>query len=229
MDLKKTKDWHSILPAKILLIGHDPRLQKSDTLAEYALFANYFFQKIDKSPSDKSKYNLAKSAIDMLTYLTANKYLPEKVYITNLCNCSLAHAPKGKTVLIPPEKIENEIKKLKEIVTENPKIEYIFPMSLQVNYWLQKYEFYEANAEFLSGTEPNTKGIENNPPYFQPKKLGTFKLICGNRYKFNYGNQIVIPILHTKNYPLKWRFYQSYNDCYEKIINYFKQDGASVN
>ena len=219
---KTTKDWQPKRPAKILLIGHDPRLHKSDTRAEYALFANYFFQNITRLQSDRRKFNLAKSAIEMVIYLTANNYSPDEIYITNLYNGILV-APKRKTVLIPSDKVKTEIARLKKIVWNNPTIEYIFPMSLQVNYWLQKYGFYEANNEFLADSEPSARGIKNNPPYFQAKKSGTFKLICGQRFRFNFGNQIVIPILHAKNFPLKARFYNSYHDCYEGIVNYFIQ------
>ncbi|MHA1231924.1 MAG: hypothetical protein ACTSPQ_14890 [Candidatus Helarchaeota archaeon] len=220
------KDWQSLTNPKILLIGHDPRLQKSNTIADYALFANFYFDKINKSPQDKSKYNFAKSAFDMLSYLTNNQYSPEEIYITNLYNDVLEHAPKGRTVLIPPEKIPTEIERLKKIIDNNPTIKYIFPMSLQVNYWLQKYKFYEQNTEFLDQTKPSSNGIKNEPPYFQPKKTGTFKLICGKRYKYNYGKQIVIPILHAKNYPLKGRFLQSYGNCYKNIVNYFKKKAS---
>ena len=224
-----TKDWQPLFEPKILLIGHDPRLQKSNTIAEYALFANFYFDRINNSPRNQSKYNFAKSAFDMLLYLTNGRYEPEEIYITNLYNDILEHAPRGKTVLIPPEKISTQIERLREIIKKNSTIEYIFPMSLQVNYWLQKFGFYECHTEFLAMTEPSRKGMKNERPYFQPRKTGTFKLICGKRCKYNFGKQIVIPILHAKNYPLKGRFLQAYGECYKNIKNYFKQKSVSFN
>ena len=63
----KCLDWNPsdnelfkcILP-KVLLIGHDPRLQTSDTIAKYALFADYYFREQPKNSSGKRKYNFAK-------------------------------------------------------------------------------------------------------------------------------------------------------------------------
>ena len=82
----QTKDHIPTLPPRILLIGHDPRLQNSETQAEVALFADYYFRPVPTKPSEKSKYGLAKATFDMLTWLTCGKYNPEEVYITNLCN-----------------------------------------------------------------------------------------------------------------------------------------------
>jgi len=45
-----TKDWKAISEAKLLLIGHDPRFQESDTISEYSLFADYYFKPEPYSP-----------------------------------------------------------------------------------------------------------------------------------------------------------------------------------
>ena len=47
----ETLDWKPREPPRALLIGHDPRLQKSNTQAEYVLFANYYFDKNIKDSS----------------------------------------------------------------------------------------------------------------------------------------------------------------------------------
>lgn len=41
-----TKDflYPKTFAPKALIIGHDPRLQNSDTIADYALFADYYFE-----------------------------------------------------------------------------------------------------------------------------------------------------------------------------------------
>lgn len=60
----QTLDWKPIEHApRALLIGHDPRLQISDTQAEYVLFANYFFDNTIKDKAFKSKYGLAASVL----------------------------------------------------------------------------------------------------------------------------------------------------------------------
>lgn len=56
-----TKDFKPHKPAKVLIIGHDPRLQSSDTKAEYVLFADYYFKTDIKGGAEKRKQGLAKS------------------------------------------------------------------------------------------------------------------------------------------------------------------------
>jgi hypothetical protein len=218
----KTLDWKPTEhPPKALLIGHDPRLQMSDTQAEYVLFANYFFDKTIKDRSFKSKYGLAESAFSQITHNTNGKIKPEEIYITNLCNSALPHAPKGKTVYIPEEKALAGIENIKRIIGEYKSIEYIFPMSLQVNYWLQKLGLYDSNDGFVEKSSPKTNGILNEPPYYEPKEKSPFLMICGNRYHVRGGTQTVIPILHAKCFPLNKQF-RAYEPAYERIRNYFE-------
>jgi hypothetical protein len=212
-----TKDWVSINEARILLIGHDPRLQNSDTIANFVLFADYYFKEIKNVQSEKSKFNLAKLTFDHILYLTQFKYKPEDIYITNLCNIALDHAPRGKTVYIPKEKAEQGIENIKKILNNNASIEYVFPMSLQVNYWLQKLNFYSSNDNFVELTEPKEIGLKSKPQYFQPKNNSTFKMICGRTFSINDRTQKLIPILHTKNFPLRGKFHDAYSKNYEEI------------
>jgi hypothetical protein len=217
----KTEDWKSIETAKALVIGHDPRLQTSETLAQYAFFADYYFRQPPTGSSERRKYGLAKATFDHIQYLTNGKTSDKSIYITNLCNSPLPHAPKGKTVLITESEAKIGYQNILKIINENPTIEYIFPMSLQVNYWLQKLGLYKSEDDFLILSEPNKIGLINNPPYFQPVTGRTFTMICGNVYKSNSGRQKIIPILHTKNYPLKGKFLGAYGPSYERIRNYF--------
>ncbi len=217
----KTVDWKPLKTAKALIIGHDPRLQKSETIAECALFTNYYFNSVPNKSSEKRKYGLAKKTINQILFLTNNKIDPNEIYVTNLCSNSLPHAPKGKTVLIPECEAIEGLKHIENILFENPSIEYIFPMSLQVNYWLQKLEFYNSDNGFLEKSQPKQIGIINDPPYYCPLKTRTFLLVCGNAYKTKNGNHIVIPTLHSKCYPLPKNFV-AYQECYDKTIDYFK-------
>jgi hypothetical protein len=214
------KDWKSKQPAKVLVIGHDPRLQQSNTIADYALFADYYFQSEPKNSSEKRKFGLAKSTFEQIMDITNGKIKPEEIYLTNLCNEALPHAPKGKTVLIPENKANAGIEHITQILKDNPSIEYVFSMSLQVNYWLQKLEFCDSNFEFVQNSKPKEKGINNIEPYYEATKPRTFLLVCGNQYKVTNGNQIVIPILHSKNYPIKGNFC-AYLSNYEKVRKFF--------
>ncbi|HPW98877.1 MAG TPA: hypothetical protein PK218_09975 [Flavobacterium sp.] len=218
----QTLDWkpkeHT---PRALLIGHDPRLQISDTQAEYVLFANYFFHNTIKDRAFKSKYGLAASAFNQITHITNGKIKQEEIYITNLCNSSLPHAPKGKTVYIPKNKAIAGVENIKRIIEENPSIEYIFPMSLQVNYWLQKLGMYFSSNEFVEKSTPKAIGIQNEPPYYEPIGKSPFLLICGNRYRVTGGTQYVIPILHAKCFPLNKQF-KAYEPAYDNIRNFFR-------
>lgn len=213
------KDWGNIEKAKILLIGHDPRLRNSDTIAEYCFFADYYINNIQTSISDKRKYNLAKNTFELIFYLTNGKYCIEDIFLTNLCNEELPHAPKNKTVLIPYEKAKRGLEHILDIL-EKSNIKYVFSTSLQVNYWLQKLNFYNVNKDFLEAADPKQKGLNNSQPYYEPKKTKSFKLICGNVNESESRIYKIIPILHPKNYPLEGRF-NCYQVYYDKVRDYF--------
>ncbi len=213
------RDWGDIEKAKILVIGHDPRLRDSDTIAEYCFFANYYFKEKLTSNSDKRKYALANNTFEQILYLTNNKYCVRDIFLTNLCNEELPHAPRNKTVLIPYEKARQGLSHILKIL-EKGKIEYIFTLSLQVNYWLQKLKFYNAEKDFLEAAEPKQKGVDNSQPFYEPMRPKSFQLICGNVYNSQDRRYKVIPILHPKNYPLTGNFL-CYQIQYDRVRNYF--------
>lgn len=206
--------------AKILVIGHDPRLQESDTQAVNAFFANYYFKPIPTKKNELAKYELAKAVFDYIYHLTSYKYPAEQLVLTNLCNVGLPHAPKGKTVLIPEAEARAGIIAIRNILSQS-KIEIIFAMSTQVNYWLQKLGFYPAISEFLKRAEPKLNGMSHEPPYYEPKGKGPFPLICGKQYSTE-DNRSVFPVLHVKNWPLEGSFAKTYSKAYEGCLNTLK-------
>jgi hypothetical protein len=212
--VRATKDWGNLQEAKVLVIGHDPRLQKSSTIADCCFFANYYFRPMPTQKNEQRKYSLAKSVFDYIRDITSKYYQDEEIYLTNLCNDALPNAPEGKTVFIPLEKAENGLKNIRRVLS-NAKIEFIFPMSMQVNYWLQKLGFYNSNNGFVECAKPSLVGIENEPPYYKESVGGQFRSICGYRYvgddKYN-----LFPILHVKNYPPDDRFL-TYQLNYEQM------------
>lgn len=217
----KTKPWGNLTKVKILVIGHDPRLRQSDTVAGYSFFSDYFFKPIPTKPSELSKYKLAEQLFSYIMNLCNFRYTIEQIYVTNLCNTPLPHAPKGKTVFIPQNEAINGLNSIKKILN-SADIEILFPMSQQVNYWLQKLCFYQSSSNFLNLSEPKLKGINNMPPYYEPSKPSAFKLICGKQFKFK-NNLILFPILHVKNWPLRGRFKETYESCYRGCINQIKK------
>lgn len=217
--LQQTLAWGNLKTAKILAIGHDPRLQTSDTIAEYCFFADYFFKPIPPKKSERKKYQLASTLFDYIMHLTNHQYTADQLYITNLCNEALDHAPTGKMVLIPEKIAKLGVADISNIL-EGSKIQLIFAMSQQVNYWLQKFELYSSGDDFMEGARPKKKGLESNPPYYEPKN-SDFKQICGNIYTVSDKYKLV-PILHAKNWPLNKKFAPVYQECVDRCVNGLK-------
>ena len=220
---KKTcNDWNPLekkgVNPKVLLIGHDPRLQSSDNEAEFALYSDYYFEKKTLKSNERKKYGLAATSFKQVTDITNNKFRPEEIYVTNLCNEFLPHAPKGKTVLIPESIAKDGYERILTIISQYKTIECIFPMSQQVNYWLQYFGLYDKDTDFLEKAAPKQKGIDNDKPYYEKKKKkdAPFLDICGNVYTLKTGQKL-IPILHTKQYGKLVKYFP----CYERIKEYF--------
>jgi len=205
--------------ARVLVIGHDPRLQESDTVAEYAFFADYYFRPIPASGSEKRKYGFASSVLSCINHLTAGKYRDEELMITNLCNEALPHTPKGKTVLIPESKAEEGLAHIRQLLVRS-KIEVIFAMSLQVNYWLHNLRFCLHDSTFVDLATPRESACYGPNPYYSPKKHKAFQLVCGREYMAD-GKYRLYPILHVKQWPLKGAVKSAYWDAYETYRNYF--------
>jgi hypothetical protein len=209
-----------ISKSKILIIGHDPRLQESNTLAETAFFANYYFKPIPTQGNKRAKYKLAEAVFDYVSHLTSHKYSADQIVLTNLCNVPLPHSPKNKTVYISEENARQGINAISDILNQSD-LEIIFAMSVQVNYWLQKLDFYPTVKEFISSAEPKKKGVTHEPPYYEQSQGRAFTYICGKQYTTHDGRR-VFPILHIKNWPLRGSFAKTYSKSYETCINLLK-------
>ena len=222
----KTKPWGNPEKAKLLVIGHDPGLQQSSAIADYCFFADYYFQPKPNRKSELCKYKLAEALYSYVRRLTDGQISDDKVLITNLCNETLAPSPKGKTNYISPEEAEAGLKAIRTLLKDSS-VKLIFPMSQQVNYWLQKLGFYNTATGFLEKAEPTKMGADYMPRYYSPVKSGAFKDICGNKYLAN-NHYFLFPILHVKSYPLRGKFLvykENYEHCRKevrKLINSLK-------
>lgn len=206
--------------AQVLVIGHDPRLKESDTLASCPFFADYYFKPMPTQQSERAKYELAQAVFEYVGHLISYKYSATQIVVSNLCNTGLPHAPKGKTVYIPEIEARKGINAIQDIL-DRSSVTTIFAMSAQVNYWLQKLTFYPSIPQFVSSAEPKVKGINHNPPYYEPTRGRAFTHICGKRYTTNDGRNI-FPILHITNWPLQGRFAKTYGKAYETCIDVLK-------
>lgn len=218
--MPETKVFGDALKAKVLVIGHDPRLQSSDSIAEYCFFADHFFRPIPSRRSDLAKYQLAESLFSYIGWLTSYRYRADEYVITNLCNEALTPAPKGKTVFIPESEARRGLKHINDILTGR-QFGLIIAMSPQVNYWLQKLGFYFSTDNYLEQSEPREKAAQMG--YYEPIGKSPFLEICGNEYFV--GKIPLFPVLHVKQYPLTGFIKSNYGNAYRKCINSIKALG----
>jgi hypothetical protein len=181
-------------------------------MAEAPFFADYYLRPVPAQPSESAKYKLAEALFHYVGYLTSFRYAASDVVTTNLCNSPLPHAPRGKIVLIPIEEARSGVEHL----------QLILAMSEQVNYWLQELGFCEANKEYLKRASPKTKGVNSDPPYYEAKSPGAFRLICGRRHLALEGIPL-FPIVHVKNWPLRGAFVKAYGRAYVQLISDLKR------
>lgn len=218
----RTKDWKAIDTAKVLVVGEDSNLQWSETVAKYAMFADYYFRGFPEDHGERSRNVESRNLFDYVMRLTVKQVTPEEVYVTNLCNDDVEPAPKGKRTFIPEEKALKGIEHIKWILSENPSIRCVLAMSLQTNYWLQKAGFYEADAAFLKAAEPRRTGMESIEPFYQPVDGKAFTGVCGTIHDAMDFPVKVIPILPVKDYPLTDQNKDRYGEALEGVRKYFK-------
>ena len=98
--MRAVKPFGDLSRATILVIGHDLRLQDSDAEAEVTLFMDYLLRPKPAQPSKARKYELAQAVVHYVAALAGREVHLEELYVTNLCNEFLPHAPAGSTVYI---------------------------------------------------------------------------------------------------------------------------------
>lgn len=224
----RTKDWKAKEVAKVLVIGEDSNLQWSETVAKYAMFADYYFREFPEDHGERSRNVESRHLFNHITKLADNGVRPEDIYVTNLCNDDVEQAPKGKRNFIPEAKALKGVDHIEWILSEYPSIKCVFAMSLQTNYWLQKTGFYGGDETFLHAAQPRHMGMESFPPYYQPVDGKALTTICGNIYDANKFPVKVIPILPAKDFPFSDQNMERYGEAYDKIRSYFKENKASL-
>lgn len=197
----ETKPWGDLSKAKVLVIGQDPNLRKSPTMAEFAFFADYYFRPKPSQQSERRKFDLATSTFQFIRYLTAGLIKDEEVCLTNLCNEKLPRpnfeSYPNALFYIDKVRAERGIEKIKQILAhENIKI--VLAMSQQVNYWLGSLGVYSPEEDFVKGSIPDADYASMNPPAYKPRQERMFTMICGRIYPIKGYSACVIPITHVK-------------------------------
>ena len=133
--MPSTKPFGDIHTATILVIGHDPRLQRSQAEAETAFFFDYLARPRPASRPEARKYDLAKAVWDYVGELAGRDVSLDELYVTNLCNQFLEHAPGSSTVLIPDDVARRGVERIAQTVASGD-FQVILPMAVQPFYHL---------------------------------------------------------------------------------------------
>ena len=202
--------------ARVFVVGHDPRLQRSDAEAATVFFLDYLGRPKPSVRSEARKYELAAATVEYVRELTGGKVAVGEMYFTNLCNEFLPHAPKGSTVLIPDEEADRGIAEIeKALSVDEPQI--IIPMSLQVFYHLARARFVEMERgereQFLRKAAPRPRDAQRGA-YVQSTPR-TFLDVCGRQ--FLHRGTPVVPVLHVKTWPLRGPF-KAYESTMEDAV-----------
>ena len=202
--MNATQPFGDLTTATILVIGHDPRLQRSQAEAEVAFFLDYLARPRPTSHSEASKYDLAKAVVDYVGALAGREVSLSELYVTNLCNEFLEHTPDSGTVLIPDDLARHGVQQITQTVASG-RFKVILPMAVQTFYHLCRLGFIDEESEvvrrFVHDASPRaakaTQGI-----YVQSGKA-PFLAVCGCR--FHHRGVAVVPIVHVKQWPLRPR------------------------
>ena len=202
--MRAVKPFGDAQTASILVIGHDPRLQRSQAEASVAFFLDYLARPRPTSRSEARKYDLAKALWKYISELAGHTVSLTELYVTNLCNEFLEHTPGSGTVLIPDGKAQQGVKEIVQAVAAGH-FKVILPMAVQPFYHLCRLGFLDDDSDlvrqFLSGARPRPDKAAQGV-YVQSGRA-PFLNVCGQR--FHRRGVPVVPIVHVKQWPLKRR------------------------
>jgi len=202
--MNATKPFGDLTTATILVIGHDPRLQRSQAEAEVAFFFDYLTRPRPTSRSEASKHDLAKAVVDYVGALAGREVSLNELYVTNLCNEFLEHAPGSGTVLIPDGLARHGVQQIAQAVASGH-FEVILPMAVQTFYHLCRLGFIDEESDvvrrFVHDASPRAPKAAQGI-YVQGGRA-PFLAVCGCR--FHHRGVPVVPIVHVKQWPLRAR------------------------
>ncbi|MBE7467625.1 MAG: hypothetical protein HS114_00600 [Anaerolineales bacterium] len=202
--MKAAQSFGDLKTATILVIGHDPRLQRSRAEAEIVFFFDYLTRVRPAARAEAKKYELAEAVQKYISQLAGREVSLAELYVTNLCNKFLDHVPNSGTVLIPDEQAQRGVEEISQIVAGGH-FKVILPMSVQTFYHLCRWRFIDETNQVL------TQFIHAARPVPERAKLGLYQqsgkapflTVCGQR--FHHEGVPVVPILHVKQWPLRLR------------------------
>lgn len=203
--LASVKPFGNLNTAKVLVVGHDPRLQRSNAEAEFA----FFFEFLTRSPINKGEVQKKGLALAVCRYIDwlAGRELPhEQLYVTNLCNEFLKRQQPG-VIYIPEAQARRGVEALTKAVGKG-QFKVIIPMAEQTFYWLCQLGFVEDADErvqtYLQAAHP--KAAKAQQGVYIKTGQASFVAVCGQR--FHHQGIPIIPVLHVNRWqwplPPRW-------------------------
>jgi hypothetical protein len=185
--------------AEVMVIGHDPRLQRGKAEAQYAFFLDLLQQSEPSSSSEKSKYALADSVYRYIRNLTGDKLSLDQMYFTNLCNEFLERTQNSGTIYIPDDLAYKGIQQIENVLSRG-QFKVVVPMSLQVFYHLVRNGFIDDLDEtlkyFLAQSQPISNASQKG--VYKAAAPRSFLKVCGRTYY--HGKTPVVPVVHVKQW-----------------------------
>jgi hypothetical protein len=203
--MTSAKPFDDIHTATILVIGHDPRLQRSKAEAKTAFFMDYLARSRPTRRPEARKYGLARAVWEYIGDLAGRHVLLAELYVTNLCNEYLEPTRGSGTVLIPDDLAKRGVEQIAQTVAAGH-FKCILPMALQTFYHLCHWGFIDEKdseliVQFVAGARPRSTKAEQG--IYVQTSSGSFLSVCGRR--FHHRDVPVVPIVHVKSWPLKPR------------------------
>lgn len=202
--MSSVQPFGDLRTASILVIGHDPRLQNSQTEARFAFFFEYLQNARPTAPSEAEKYDLANAVWQYMNQL-AHQDLPlDALYVTNLCNHFLERGEVRGTLLIPDTLAQEGVRQIEQIVAQGH-FKIIVPLSLQTFYHLCRLNFLDEDtptiAEFIRAARPQAAKVQQG--IYEQTGKSPFLSVCGRR--FHHAGVPVVPVVHSRQWPLELR------------------------
>ena len=203
--MSTVKPFGDINSATVLVIGHDPRLQRSQAEAQVAFFMDYLARPRPAHRAEARKYGLARAVWEYVNSL-AGRHVPlADLYVTNLCNEFLDHIPGSGTVLIPDDVAKRGVEQIAQTVAAGH-FKCILPMAVQPFYHLCHWGFIdekdsESIAQFVAGARPRASKAAQG--IYKQTGTAPFLPVCGRR--LHHRGVPVVPVVHVKQWPLNLR------------------------
>lgn len=197
-----TKPFGNLNTATILVIGHDPRLQRGRAEAEYAFFLDYLLRPRPGRAAEARKYDLARALQNYVSDLAGREIALASLYVTNLCNEFLPPTGGNGTVLIPDEQAAKGLKDICQTISRGH-FQIILPLSLQVCYHLSSQGFFDHPDERVQNfiQQARQTPAKASRGVYTPIGNAAFLEMCG--YRFCHHGIPVVPVLHVKQWPLR--------------------------